>query len=48
MLNYIISNSIYDCVIKYKGKFIKRLKYYNDLDKQYFEKGEIFKNQKVL
>jgi len=29
LLNYIFSNSIYDCIIIYKGKFIHRLKYYN-------------------
>ena len=33
LLNYVFSNSIYDCIIKYRGKFIRRLKYYNDLDK---------------
>lgn len=32
----------------YRGKYIKRLKYYNELDKTYFEKGKIFANQNVL
>jgi hypothetical protein len=48
LLNYIFSNSIYDCIIMYRGKYIKRLKYYNELDKTYFEKGKIFENQNVL
>ena len=48
LLNYIFSNTIYDCIIKYRGKFIRRLKYYNALDKTYFEKGRIFEGQTVL
>lgn len=48
LLNFIFTNNIYDCIIKYRGKFIRRLKYYNKLDKTYFEKGKIFENQNVL
>ena len=48
LLNFIFSNSIYDCIIIYRGKFIHRLKYYNQLDKTYFEKGKVFVNQNVL
>jgi hypothetical protein len=48
MLNHIFSNSIYDCIIKYKGLFIRRLKYYNELNKTYFEKGMMFEGLKVI
>ena len=48
LLNHIFSNSIYDCIVRYKGLFIRRLKYYNELNKTYFEKGRMFQNQKVI
>ena len=48
LLNHIFSNSIYDCIVKYKGLFIRRLKYYNEINKTYFEKGKIFENKKVV
>jgi hypothetical protein len=38
LLNYVFSSSIYDCIVMYRGNFMKRLKYYNDIDKTYFEK----------
>ncbi len=48
MLNYVYPNNIYDCIIKYRGKFIRRLKYYNNIDRQFFERVSIFEKQKVL
>lgn len=48
MLNYIYPNSIYDCIIKYKGQFIRRLKYYTELNKTYFEKANMFEGFKVI
>lgn len=32
----------------YKGKFIRRLKYYNQLDRTFFEKTKLFEKQDVL
>lgn len=48
MLNYIFPNSIYDCIIKYKGQFIRRLKYYTELNRTYFEKAHMFEGFKVI
>jgi hypothetical protein len=48
MLNYMFPNSIYDCIIKYKGQFIGRLKYYTELNKTYFEKAHMFEGFKVI
>lgn len=42
LLNYTFSSNIYDCIIMYRGQFIRRLKYYDDFDKTYFEKGKVF------
>lgn len=42
-LNYIFPNSIYDCIVQYKGTFLRRLKYYNETNKTYFEKNRIFR-----
>ena len=46
-VNNIFKNSIYDCLILYKGKYLRRLKYYNDTQKTCFEKAIIFKGDKV-
>mmetsp|Transcript_9022 Transcript_9022/g.8428 ORF Transcript_9022/g.8428 Transcript_9022/m.8428 type:complete len:143 (-) Transcript_9022:893-1321(-) len=39
LLNYIFRGTIYDCIIMYRGKFIRRLKYYNETNKTYLDKG---------
>ena len=47
MVNNIYQNSIYDCLVLYKGKYLRRLKYFNEVQKTCFEKAIIFKGDKV-
>jgi len=47
VLNNIFKNSIYDCLVLYKGKYLRRLKYFNEVQKTCFEKAVIFKGDRV-
>jgi hypothetical protein len=44
MLNYIFASMVYDCFVYYRGSQIRRLKYYNEINKTCFEKRLLFKD----
>jgi hypothetical protein len=48
VLSFIYQNSIYDLFIQYKGSYLRRLKYFNEVNKPYFEKNKLFQHEKVV
>jgi len=38
----------YDVFVEFKGSYIRRLKYFSESGKLYFEKKIIFKEEKVI
>ena len=47
-LNHIFPYNTYDCLVEFKGSYIRRLKYYSETGRTYFEKKVIFKEEKVI
>lgn len=47
MLNHIFPSMVYDCFVQYKGSQLRRLKYYNEINKTCFEKRLLFNDNIV-
>lgn len=47
-LNHIFPYNTYDVFVEFKGSYIRRLKYYSETGKTYFEKKVIFREERVV